>query len=200
MSNITEHSRWLEADGDNTLRLDYPLSNDSIVLDIGAYDGKWAKRIYDKYNCSMYLSEPVSVYYNKAVTLFSGIENVHIDKTCVGTMSGDINISIDNDASSMYVESKNIESAPIIAIDEYLLNHGILFVDLLKMNIEGAEYDLLDYMLVKGLVCMISDIQIQFHDFIDGAKERREHIQKELSKTHELTYNFDFVWENWRLK
>ena len=34
---------------------------------------------------------------------------------------------------------------------------------------------------------------------IENPRERMEKIQKELAKTHQLTYQYDFVWENWKL-
>ena len=47
---------------------------------------------------------------------------------------------------------------------------------------------------------MIANIQVQFHDFVLDAESRMKSIQADLRKTHELTYQYDFVWENWKLK
>ena len=73
-------------------------------------------------------------------------------------------------------------------------------IDLMKMNIEGGEYDLLDHLIETGFIRNIENIQVQFHDFVPEAKQRMMKIQKELSKTHRLTYQYIFVWENWRRK
>ena len=40
---------WLQDNGDETLRLDYELTPDSMVLDLGGYRGQWASDIFDKY-------------------------------------------------------------------------------------------------------------------------------------------------------
>lgn len=40
--NIKE---WIALNGDNTLRLDYPLDEQSVVIDLGAYHGDWTKKI-----------------------------------------------------------------------------------------------------------------------------------------------------------
>jgi hypothetical protein len=77
---------------------------------------------------------------------------------------------------------------------------GIDHIDLLKINIEGGEYPLLADMSKKYLITSCTDIQVQFHDFVTGHQELYADIRSELEKTHELTYRYPFVWENWRLK
>ncbi len=74
-------------------------------------------------------------------------------------------------------------------------------IELLKLNIEGGEYELLESLLENDCITYFKNIQVQFHDFLfDNAKERMTKIQEQLSKTHELTYQYEFVWENWKLK
>ena len=81
-----------------------------------------------------------------------------------------------------------------------MTKHNIEVVDLIKINIEGGEYDLLDEIIANNWLSKFKNIQVQYHDFvIDNPRERMEKIQKELAKTHQLTYQYDFVWENWKL-
>ena len=71
----------------------------------------------------------------------------------------------------------------------------------MKINIEGGEYDLLDSLISADIVQSIANIQVQFHDFlIKDAKEKMRKIQEKLSLTHEPTYQYEFVWENWKIK
>jgi hypothetical protein len=71
----------------------------------------------------------------------------------------------------------------------------------LKINIEGAEYVLLQYIISKGLHKNIRNLQVQFH-LIEGqnCEELYSLIASALSETHELTWRYPFVWENWRRK
>jgi len=51
------------------------------------------------------------------------------------------------------------------------------------------------------MIPIFKNLQIQFHDFIiDNANERMENIQTQLAKTHKITYQYKFVWENWEIK
>jgi len=78
--------------------------------------------------------------------------------------------------------------------------HEISIVHFMKINIEGGEYDLLEHLLESGFISSITNIQVQFHDFVPNAEVQMNKIQHELSKTHSLTYQYPFVWENWQKK
>ena len=71
--------------------------------------------------------------------------------------------------------------------------------DLLKLNIEGGEFSVLEALLDRDLVKKIGNIQVQFHGCIPDAAARRDKIRERLAATHHLTYDAPFVWENWEL-
>jgi hypothetical protein len=50
------------------------------------------------------------------------------------------------------------------------------------------------------LIKQINYIQIQFHNFVDGAVENRQLIRAALGRTHREMWNYDFVWESWELR
>ncbi|MFH1247258.1 MAG: hypothetical protein V1644_02660 [Candidatus Micrarchaeota archaeon] len=64
----------------------------------------------------------------------------------------------------------------------------------------GGEFELLKRMLEQNLIARCKNIQVQFHDFYPNARELRDELRTELAKTHELTYDYYFVMENWRRK
>ena len=68
------------------------------------------------------------------------------------------------------------------------------------MNIEGGEYDLLEYLVGTEWIGKIEDIQIQFHNYGPEYVRRKDKIRLELSKTHYLTYDYALIFENWRLR
>jgi len=73
-------------------------------------------------------------------------------------------------------------------------------VDLLKINIEGGEYELLESIVEdEYLISRIKNIQVQYHTFVKNHVERRSFINSNLEKTHTRTWNYDWVWENWKI-
>lgn len=88
----------------------------------------------------------------------------------------------------------------LVKAADFLKENNIKTIDLMKINIEGGEYALLEHLIEAGHIKEIKNIQIQFHDFVPDADKRMCKIQSGLEETHFLTYQYRFVWENWRLR
>ena len=190
--------KWSDDNGDKTLRLNYSLDEQSIVFDVGGYEGEFAQRIYDKYGCSIYIFEPVRQFYDNIVKRFSGNKKIKVYHCGLGPENSVKYIALNQDGSSIY--GKRIgkkERATIVDIFDIIAANNIREIDLIKINIEGGEYDLLNRMIEKNLVSLCNNIQIQFHNVFSDAREKRERIRKILCETHRLTYDYFFVWENW---
>ena len=190
--------KWKSVRGDETLRLDYPLDDRSVVFDVGGYKGDWAKRIFEKYNCCIYVFEPVPQYYKSLNSRFKDSTHVRIFNFGLFNASCDMHICLDADGTSLYKQGDKREQIRLKDINEFIIENGIERIDLIKINIEGAEYELLNRMLSCGIVPKCADIQIQFHRCVENYTQKYERIRAELLKTHELTYDFPYLWENWR--
>jgi len=189
------HGEWFKIDGDNTLRLDYPLSENSLVWDVGGYKGEWADKIYAKYGCSVVVFEPVPEFYKQLIYKYEANYKIDVKPYGLGYNTYSTLISVAKDSSSTFRGNKNTDVA-IADVAEEITGT----VDLMKINIEGGEYDLLERLIGTGFIQDIKYIQIQFHSFIEDAYKRRDDIRKELKKTHELMWNYDFIWESWERK
>ena len=187
--------------GDETHRLNYDeLTHDSTVVDVGGYLGEWSQKIRDKYNPNIYVLEPIPSYYEGLVDKFKSEEKIKIFNFGLSSSSGTVNINLDNASSSLYKPGVGNQQVEISTLDSFMESNGIDEIDLIKINIEGSEFDLLEDIIKKGLQTKIKNFQIQFHVFIENCEARRNFIRKELSKTHDCTYNYDYIWEGWRTK
>jgi FkbM family methyltransferase len=64
----------------------YPIDSNSIVFDIGAYEGQWAKDILTRYQPKeMYLFEPQKWAYDACIKKFINNHNVKIYNFALGT-------------------------------------------------------------------------------------------------------------------
>jgi hypothetical protein len=52
---IAQHRLWLAAEGDDTLRIDYPLAPTLVVFDVGGYQGDFTARMRARYGCRVHL-------------------------------------------------------------------------------------------------------------------------------------------------
>src|SRR5438309_2140987 len=72
------HRDWLAARGDQTLRLDYDLSPNSVVLDVGGFEGQWASDIFGMYLCNVHVFEPVREHFESISRRFQRNKSIHI--------------------------------------------------------------------------------------------------------------------------
>lgn len=192
---------WFEANGDKTLRLDYDLDENSIVFDLGGYHGNWAAEIFCKYGCFVHIFEPAQNFTEIIKNKFIKNKKIFIHQCGLSNSNTTANLSFGEDASSTFAKSDNkTEEIKLVDAMEFFKENNISKIDLMKINIEGGEYDLLEYLIETGYIAQISNIQVQFHDFAPNAIERMKTIQQKLQETHSLTYQYEFVWENWQLK
>ncbi len=181
------------------------LDESSTVLDIGAYNGEWSRQIMDAYNPSLYAFEPnpgifealkkTAANYPKMIPVCYGI----------GSETAKLKISRKGMGSSVFEHDGTDDGvdwtdAEIKSVDEVWKELHLDNVDLVKINIEGSEFPLLEKMIETKLFPTVKCFMIQFHEWHPNAYSRRRRIRKELSKTHELDWNYYFVWEKWTRK
>lgn len=192
---------WFEVKGDQTLRLNYDLNSNSIIFDVGGYKGEFAADIFCKYNAQIYIFEPVKDFFLIIENKFLKNEKVIPFNFGLAGQDQKKQINLSDNSSSVYVKGENSEFIQLKSIVDFIITNNINQIDLIKINIEGGEYELLESLIDNGLISIFKNIQVQFHDFLfDNTKERMNKIQANLSKTHEITYQYEFVWENWKLK
>lgn len=194
--------RWFDDKGDKTLRLDYNLDVNSVVFDLGGYEGQWSSDIFSMYLCNIYIFEPVEYFHNYIVNRFKYNAKIHAFQFGLSNENEICQIGFDNDGSSIFKKGNTTEIKLVKALDFFQANN-ITKIDLMKINIEGAEYDLLEYLIATRAIENIDNLQIQFHESaeIKNCEQRMHNIQKALAKTHYLTYQYyPYVWENWRRK
>lgn len=189
--------RWRQDQGDETLRLNYPLNKKSIVFDLGGYQGDWADKIHSRYGCQVHVFEPIKDFFDKIQSRFAGNEKLSLHPFGLGGKNETVIASFNKDSSSRFRQAEETREMQLKAASSFLADFDK--IDLMKVNIEGGEFDLLIHLLDEGLIHKIIDLQVQFHRDIPNAEALRTLIRERLSKTHKLTYDYSFVWENWHL-
>ncbi len=192
--------KWWADGGDVKLRFDYDLGPDSVVLDCGGYEGQWASDIFGRYSCKIFVFEPVRKFAGDIDARFRKNDKIQVFKFGLGGSSRKETINLSADCSSVIKAASEKEEIEIVDVAEWLKQEKITALDLMKINIEGGEYELLERLIDIGFIGSVKNIQVQFHDFVDNAAERMEKIQARLMKTHTPTYKYRFVWENWTRK
>lgn len=181
-------------------RLEYPLTRDSVIVEIGGYLGEFAEAAIQKFNCNLVIFEPLPRFYGELRRLES--DKVRVFNYGIGDRDRREKISVRNDSSSLYRESTDgqYEEVEIRELGRAMYEVDLDRIDLLSCNCEGGEYEILPYAISNGLIGTIKDAMIQFHSFVPDAGRKRDDIRKSLRRTHVETACTPFVWESWRRK
>src|SRR5688572_4102342 len=170
------------------LRYEYDLKPDDVVIDLGAYRGEWANEIRARYGCCVIAVEPTD-----------GIDDYPCEyiKKAAWTHDGKLKFG------GAYYYTSQYEN-PVNEYECFDVNSLLARFDeiaLLKINIEGAEYALLDHIMNHGHHERIKNLQVQFHQ-VDPEPWQGWYsaIESRLKHTHEIEWRWAFCWENWRRK
>jgi FkbM family methyltransferase len=193
--------RWFRDDGEKLLRLNYPLTDQSVVFDVGGYKGEWASSVNEKFKCRVYVFEPMPRFAKSLKSQFSDNRMIEVFDYGLGAVDGVFELTDAADRSSAFRKSRSANTVTVKCrgLDARLLDSlGVSKIDLIKINIEGAEYALLMHIIDSGLINRINYLQIQFHDFVPDAENMRSKIRDALSRTHRENWCYEFVWESWQ--
>lgn len=122
-----------------------------VMIDGGANIGGYSHQLHKHApeDCQIYAFEPVSDTYDKLVGAVGSMKNVHPIKKGLFSESLDKEIKIykSHTHSSIY-DIQGVNYQPIdtkiislISGDEFAQKNNIDFIDFLKLDLEGAEYD-----------------------------------------------------------
>jgi FkbM family methyltransferase len=149
------------------------LKTNPIIIDIGANVGFFTMFALSKFpNCTIYSYEPIysnfrqliknrdmnsskKVYcFNKAVCGHSGKINIYFNPTDSFTTAATVITSEDKDIKSIEV--------PCLSLSEIFEKNKIEDCDLLKLDCEGAEYEIL-YNSPEETILKINQLAIEVH-------------------------------------
>lgn len=193
-------ARWIKDDGDRAYRLNYPLTSESVVVDLGGYHGDFAAAIYEKYGCKVYVFEPVQQFYQSCTIRFQANPKIICLNYGLSSEDKTLNIGLAENASSFEPSLTHgvVEMVQVRSVVSCIRELGIERIDLMKINIEGGEFDVLPAMIASGDIEKVHFLQVQFHNFVENAAARRSIIRNHLEKSHAQMWNYEFVWESWR--
>ena len=145
--DIESLERWFKDKGDENHRINYDLNKNSLVIDLGGYLGEWSETIYDKYSCNIYIFEPVQKYYNNIVEKFKNDDKVKVFNLGLSSIDEIVKIKHDNASSSIFIENGIEEEIKLVKYYDFIKENNIESIDLIKINIEGSEYELLNHII-----------------------------------------------------
>lgn len=141
------------------------LDGNSVIVDLGINQANFARNMHDLTGCRVLGVEAVPALAEKApahdwlqvenvaIAGADGTVTMHLNQTGDATLRADMS---EADVTTVDVRATTLEN--------FLASHDIDRVDLLKIDIEGAEFELFDT-APDAVLQRQAQITIEFHDF-----------------------------------
>lgn len=188
------------AGGKRLLFEDLPVGANDVILDVGGYRGDWTAEMCWRYGCRVIILEPVPRFAEEIAKRFERNSRVTVIAAGLGPRDGQLPMFVADDGSSFVragSQGQQKIEAPVISARRLFEEQRIDAIACLKMNIEGAEYDLLDSMCADHHLPRMGCLLIQFHDVGPATSLRLDRTRAAIAKTHVPKFRFDLVWERW---
>lgn len=169
----------------------FPIPDNSIVLDIGAHIGLFsvmASRIAKK----VYSFEPNSENFNILLTniRLNSIKNIIPINKAVSKKTGRAKLNTDVEDSECSLSDKGIDVATI-SLKDFFDAYNIKKIDFLKMDCEGSEYDIL-MSTPKKYLERIGKISMEIHKTNKFLEDMSKFLSKNSFSIKTMTHDKHF--------
>jgi FkbM family methyltransferase len=182
------------------LLTDVPRAPGGVVLDVGAYDGAWAEGVLAHGPARVISFEPDPSGLAKLRARLGDRPEVEVCPFGLAAADATLTLALEGPGSTLYADGAGTFGATTVEVrdaDAALRELGVGDVELLKLNIEGAEYDVLDRLLDADWLPRCRHVLVQFHEWHPRAHPRRRAIRARLAETHDEVWCYPWIWERW---
>ena len=195
-SGPSDASRWFLFNREK-LKYSIKLNRTGLVLDIGSYMGNYTGLVLKSNpQLTYWLYEPISEFSSVCVKKFQDMENIVVFQKAVSADGRRIKMQIDGlrsrQKSVNFPEGVTIDSISIQEIFD-----SVSEIQLVKMNIEGMEYECLEQLIRTNSLIKAKYLLIQFHNFEKDSQNRRDLLRKQMARDFENIFTFEWMWELW---
>ena len=154
-----------------------------VIIDGGGHIGLFtlfAKQKYPNAQITVFEPDRLSLKLLRSNIAANNLENVHVVEAGLFKDNGGISFgSNESDGSSIFARNSN-ESIKTVRLNEYIQSD----IDFLKLNIEGAEFDVIDEIAAK--LHLVKEMVVEYHGF----PEIPQNLHKILSALDSAGYRY----------
>lgn len=171
----------------------------SVVVDLGANRGDFTREMGQRFGCTCYAVEANP----EMVAQIPRDDRTHVHNLAIADRAGAVTLvlSSNHECSSVYSEVASLYNVqgtvecPAVTLEEFLRDNGIAAIDLLKVDIEGAERQLFQA-TDDATLRAVKQITIEFHDFVPGMLQPGEvpGIRKRLERLGFYCLPFSYMF------
>jgi FkbM family methyltransferase len=169
------------------------LSKSSILIDLGAHKGEFTRGILADYHCRSYMVEANPALFDALA--IEGDATKYNYAVCKAEGKIPFNISDNPEGSSIHDlphTDQGVVTVDGVTLKRLLEELAVDEVDLMKVDIEGAEYDVIES-VDDDTLRRCKQITVEFHDFVPGSHANYD-TEKAIARIESagfLCVNFD---------
>jgi len=194
---------WYEANGDKTRYCVWDdMGDGAVIFDVGAYEGAWTKRMATRYPTSqIYAFEPAPRAFGVAKERLAGIDNIKLYNFGLSEISGTLTLYDALRDGATFFENGHPDTvdAEVRNVRDFIEAEKVERIALMSINIEGGEFELLQYLIKTKLIRTVERLMIQWHAPTREACTTQVDIQNTMAQTHEMLWNHG-AWEAWGVR
>jgi len=170
-----------------------------LVIDIGGYKGEYTERVSKRFDCKVIIFEPDPELFSFLLNKFQVFPKMEIHGIAVGKPEGwrDLYLSWGRLGNSFYKEwakSDKSVKVPVVSLVNFMRDNKIKKADILKVNCEGAEYEIMDDLIENNMLDCFNEILIQFHK--TEHKSKRKALEAKLAEKFIKVHNYKIdLWQ-----
>lgn len=179
--------------------VEFPLTSESVVFEVGGYIGRWALAIAERYDPRLYVFEPQMWAFERCKTALRWHPQARVYNYGLATKRGKFPLgNFETDGCSMVniPGDKPTGVGDFEEIGNFLRYRKIKKINLMLMNIEGYEFDLIPYMIDMGIMKTIHFFMCQFHIF-DKDLQQYYDLREEIGHGRHIRFDYGPVLTCW---
>lgn len=178
--------------------LEWPLTHESVVVEVGGYKGRWSYQIAEQCNPRLYVFEPQPWAAEVCKGVLEGY-NARVFNYALGTHNGTHVMSRwGTDGCGFFDWGAEDEEMGEMRDAVPILNE-LGEIDLMLMNIEGYEHLLIPYLL-DCLISIPIRLMVQFHTFNDGDISSMAATRRYMQEWYDVEWDYGPTLGAWQRK
>lgn len=180
----------------------------SLLIEVGGNEGADAAALQKLYKPTHIILEPTKYFADKLRERFRDNPRVTVLNFGLHTETKNFSVQVKGrhgEGTSVYSKKKGSTKIMVINSTKFFNDLGVgqIEVDLLSMDCEGCEFGVLENIFLTNMTRYFKNIQMEWHSGlkrIQNQVQRYCQIVEMLSRTHRPTFQFRYIYENWRRK
>lgn len=178
---------------------DWPLTPESVVFEVGGYEGRWATEIARRYGPRLYVFEPQAWAFERCQAALQDYPAARVFNFGLGDRSGEFPMGDFETDGASFVKGADVRAQGSGWLEEFgafCEAEGLREIDLLLLNVEGYEFTLVPHLVERDWMGRIRYFMAQFHE-LAGRDDHAESLFAQIEVSHRLLWEFGLVLRAW---